>query len=163
MKTIEAPDGFDEIVKTFGNPDENGDHILDLAFIQSHLQVFNFNIPLRLAWGDHRLITRFQAHALIGDIVMEALDEFFAAVGEQKARDETWDYWGGCFNFRPNSNDKSKLSIHSWGAAVDINPHLNPNGQKECKQPVELMRAFISRGGRWVSGDWMHCQFCWGY
>lgn len=33
----------------------------------------------------------------------------------------------GGFNIRPNANDASKPSLHSFGIAMDLDPHFNPN------------------------------------
>lgn len=33
----------------------------------------------------------------------------------------------GGFNIRPNANDATKPSLHSFGIAIDLDPHLNPN------------------------------------
>ncbi|MER9924449.1 M15 family metallopeptidase [Mesorhizobium sp. M0048] len=33
----------------------------------------------------------------------------------------------GGFNIRPNANDASKPSLHSFGIAIDLDPHFNPN------------------------------------
>jgi hypothetical protein len=164
MKILEkVPNGLQSIIEVYGNPDADGDGILDVQWAKDNLKIFTFPFPMRKSWGAHELVTKFQAHRLVGDAIADALDEFFNAMGSVEIRAKTWDYWGGCFNFRANANARDRLSTHSWGIAVDLNPHLNPNGQKECKQPTELVRAFISRGFRWVPNDWMHTQAAWGY
>lgn len=57
---------------------------------------------------------------------------------------------------------KKPLSIHSWGAAIDINPAQNMPGVAG-NLPSELVRLFESAGwqwgGRWKSKDPMHFQY----
>ncbi len=69
--------------------------------------------------------------------------------------------WGvndsGTWAWRPNVNNKSELSLHSFGIAVDINPRNNPNYKPKtnpCKKdiPDVLINAFKNNGFRW-GGD----------
>ena len=49
----------------------------------------------------------------------------------------------GGFNIRPNANDASKPSLHSFGIAVDLDPHLNPNmamGSDERARWIDLVK-----------------------
>ena len=75
--------------------------------------------------------------------------------------------FGGCFAFRPQRTG-SKLSAHSWGIAIDLNPESNPQGSAG-NMDAELIDIFRSAGFEW-GGDWqgkardpMHFQFCTGY
>jgi len=162
MKSLSIlPNGYDEVVRVYGNPDANNDGIPDPIWKIGNLKLFKFPEPMRIAWGKHGFVTYFRAHRLVGDVIVDALDEIFDQVGILEMRAKTWDYWGGCYCFRLNSNAKTpKLSTHSWAIACDINPHLAPNGVKECGQPIPIIRAFKSRGFVWAAGDWMHAQAC---
>jgi hypothetical protein len=51
--------------------------------------------------------------------------------------DITWDTAGGTFNWRCNKNDPRALSPHAWAGAIDVNPSLNPNCPKECRDKDE--------------------------
>jgi hypothetical protein len=77
----------------------------------------------------------------------------------------------GCFAPRPKRVN-GDLSIHSWGAAVDINSDTNPltpvGGIMVCDIPTAWIAAFKDQGFTWggeFSGrkDPMHFQFCSGY
>jgi len=75
----------------------------------------------------------------------------------------------GCFAPR-RKRVNNDLSVHSWGAAVDINADTNPlsmDGIMRRDIPDKWICEFMKRG--WVWGglfskpDCMHMQFCRGY
>jgi hypothetical protein len=69
--------------------------------------------------------------------------------------------WDGCFNIRKQRGSLSKLSLHSWGIAIDINAAWNGLG----KQPT-LSQGFVkcftdngfTWGGNWKRLDGMHFE-----
>lgn len=51
-------------------------------------------------------------------------------------------------------NDARGLSVHSWGAAFDVNWSTNPAGQEgPCDIPPEFTEEFAARGWVW-GGNW---------
>jgi hypothetical protein len=90
----------------------------------------------------------------------------FASIQQQglQARVSTF---GGWFAFRPQLTC-SRLSAHSWGFAIDLNPRSNVQGSAGDMNAglVEIFRcAGFSWGGDWEgkTRDPMHFQFCTGY
>ena len=164
-----VPHGRAQINAVYGNPDANGDGILDLQWFAENICVFNMPFPMRLSWKPDVLTQRFQAHRLIGDAVIDALAEIGLAHDDPDYMDNRgYNYWGGSFNFRFAKGDPSLLSTHAWGIAVDINPELGPFGA-ESKQPDFIVEAFKKRGFHW-GGDWkmpftdgMHFQAATGW
>lgn len=70
--------------------------------------------------------------------------------------------FSGCYNPRHQMNNPKKpLSIHSWGAAIDLNAQTNLPG-KPGDLPDELVSLFENEGwnwgGRWKAKDAMHFQ-----
>jgi len=70
-----------------------------------------------------------------------------------------------CTGFVPRHkmHDPAKgLSLHSWGAAFDLNPSTNKYGQRDHDLPETLIKIFEERGfewgGRWSTPDPMHFQ-----
>ena len=69
--------------------------------------------------------------------------------------------WDGCFNIRKQRGSLSKLSLHSWGIAIDVNAAWNGLG----KQPT-LSQGFVkcftnngfTWGGNWKRLDCMHFE-----
>lgn len=71
--------------------------------------------------------------------------------------------WGGCFNYRP-IRGSSRISVHGFAAAIDLNPDANPMGHVSGKMPSFVVKAFKDQGATW-GGDFqsrkdeMHFQF----
>jgi len=165
-----VPHGRAQINAVYGNPDANGDGILDLQWFAENIRVFNMPFPMRLSWKPDVLTQRFQAHKLIGDAVIDALAEIGLAHDDPDYLDNHgYNRWGGCFNFRFAKGNPDALSAHSWGIAVDINPHLGPFGVAAHKQPAFIIEAF-KRRGFFPGADWplpytdaQHFQAATGY
>ena len=90
----------------------------------------------------------------------------FRIIHERNLRPYVRSY-GGCFNYRSKYND-SRLSTHSWGIAIDLNPETNLPGTRGDMHP-EIVEIFQSYGFEW-GGSWkrreknpMHFQWCTGY
>lgn len=168
VKLANVPNGHDEVVAYFGQNTKNA--ALDPEWQQKNIRVFTLKYPM-LFW-DGVVRSAFQAHRLVGDSLVDALAEFFEAVAPPSLQGEDpssyvgskgWNHFDGCYNYRVNKN-APVLSVHSWGAAVDLNAAANPNGQAENRQPKELIEAFVSRGWVWINPtDNMHVQACTGF
>ncbi len=166
MKTLTIiPDGIREIKEVYGNPDLNEDFVLDGWFVKERLTVFDLPYPMRLSWKPDIYVRRIQAHIDIGEVIIDALKEILDKVGYDYLVSNAYDVYGGCFNFRPKRGANA-LSTHSWGIAIDLNPHIAPFGEKG-KQPLFIIDAFAKRGfewgGTWDNPDPMHFQACRGY
>lgn len=78
--------------------------------------------------------------------------------------DKTADDWG--YNFRPNTNNKSQISVHGAGACFDYNATQHPNGRKDtwtAAQKAEILRILAEVFGtvRCLFGyDEMHFEVC---
>ncbi|MBD1362830.1 M15 family metallopeptidase [Mucilaginibacter sp. ZT4R22] len=77
------------------------------------------------------------------------------------------DITAGCFNFRPNTSDPTKLSLHSYGIAIDWDPLHNPRKKPMTKSlPDWWYDIWVKHG--WSDGrhfhtpDPMHVQFATG-
>ena len=164
MTKIACPHGLQAIIDAYGDPDRNNDFILDDEWYENKTKVFQLPFPMRLSWNKVS-VQRMRAHTFVGDAMVDALDEIGKRVGIEKLQELEWDMFDGCFCFRPKRG-QSELSVHSWGVALDINPHLGPMGEPS-RQPDVIVKAFKDRGFEW-GGDWkvpdgMHLQACTGY
>lgn len=161
----EVPHGLPAIIDAYGNPDSDGDFVLDASWVDRNLRVFDLPFPMRLSWSPLQVARRIQAHKAVGPVMVDALREIRNYKGWRYLQDNDLDFYGGCFNFRLVRGG-ARLSTHGWGIAIDVNPHLGPLGESS-RQPEFVVEAFTRRGfvwgGVWARPDGMHLQACSGY
>lgn len=95
--------------------------------------------------------------------VAESLSRILEAIANSHSAYVLGEY-GGCFNFRKMRGGNS-LSVHSWGAAIDLDPDSNGNNQAwptSSTMPLEVMEIFAREGwipaGAFWGRDAMHFQ-----
>lgn len=165
-----APHGYPAILRTYG---------CILGYVEDKpaweaeiLRLFPLPRPLPYAYGPAE-ITRIRAHRLVGECFVEAL----AKCLERGVPPERLSY-GGIYAWRAQRAG-AKLSTHSWGIALDLDPVGNPLGEPwdggERRHPtrgtfmlhptiVEVFETLgFTWGGRWTRPDVMHLQACSGY
>lgn len=150
-------------LEKYGNPDKDGDGILDPAWFAENIRIFTLPFPMVLSWQPQTTIIRFQAHKLAGENIQAALRAMIDKYDIDYLRQGKLDRWGGCFNFRLIRGG-SELSMHSWGTAVDINPDRGRLGNAEdaVSYPGFIIDAFTAQGfawgGIWTRPDAQHFQ-----
>lgn len=162
---MNPPTGLDGVLAFYGDPKayQSGNVVLvDPAWEQANMA--GFTLP-----GYPK---RVYMHKRFGPLVIEALSDAIARCPGYVIRSV------GCFSprFKKRIDADGKtsyrvgaLSIHSWGAAIDLNADSNPFGSALFDMPDEYVQAFESRGFRW-GGRWLgrsldaqHFQFAVGY
>lgn len=172
MKKLErVPDGLKEILEVYGNPDADGDFVLDSEFYESETRLFRLPFPLRLSWNLKQSAGRIRAHRLVGDAMVDALIEIGEHEGYLWLKENNLDIFGGVYNFRKMVGYPA-LSLHSWGVAIDYVPHIGRQGNKRDAEmyPEFIRDAFVKRGFDW-GGAWpepytvdaMHFQAATGF
>jgi hypothetical protein len=174
---------YKDASKKYGNPDKDGDGKLDTEWVKENLAVFTSPFPLQISWGDRVYTTRFQAHKLVGDKMVDALTKMLenAAIlmlgneydnadlerrlvaGKTYIKSHKHDQFDGVFNFRPQRNGRA-MSLHALGIAIDLNAHIGAYGSAAgaLSYPRYIVDAFEAAGFEW-GGDWafpdaMHFQ-----
>lgn len=159
-----APRGLDQILTSFGDIYEyiGADGKLDARWQNDFLQRVALPFPLRLSWDPSRTVTLMTCHRRMTGIFASA----FARIQERGLEASILSF-GGCFAFRPQRAG-NKLSAHSWGIAIDLNPESNAQGSAG-NMDDGVIEIFREAGFEW-GGDWqgkardpMHFQFCTGY
>jgi len=159
-----VPHGLNEIIATFGDIHEyvGTDGQLDPRWQADFLTRVNLPFPLRLAWDLSSTITLMTCHRRMTGVFASV----FATV-QQRGLQAAVASFGGCYAYRPQRTG-SKLSTHSWGIAIDLNPATNLQGS-DGDMNLKLIEIFRGAGFEW-GGDWkgktrdpMHFQFCTGY
>ena len=162
--TLATPNGLEEILATFGNIYQfiAEDGRLDPQWESKHLRRTPLPFPIPLSWDPSQSVTKLYCHKKL----VEIFPEVFAKV-EKKGLKSKIRTFGGCYNYRPKRTS-GKLSTHSWGIGIDLNPETNPQGKPGDMHP-DIVEIFQEFGFKW-GGDWsgkskdpMHFQFCTGY
>lgn len=161
---LQPPVGLAGIVREFGDVRNYvmADGTLDPRWEATALALVGLPFALALAWDPSRLISSFRCHRRLTDVFRAA----FAQIVEQGLTANVHSF-GGCFMYRPQRSSP-KLSTHSWGIAIDLNPDTNRMGTAG-DMPGDVVEVFRQAGFEW-GGDWagqrrdpMHFQFCSGY
>ncbi len=120
--------------------------------------------PMRLSWSPKTEIKKITCHTKVADSLETVLKGILQHYGsEEKIRLDRMDLFGGCINVRKIRHGNS-WSIHSWGAAIDIDPDHNQLkwGRDRASMPAKVIEIFENEG--WVSlgkarnYDFMHFQ-----
>jgi len=142
---------YEDLNKVYGLPGES-------------LVKLRLPYPMRLSWDKRKIARNIIVHKDVGPAMIEALEEVLKAVGYNYLRENDFDLFGGAYNHRKIRGGE-KLSVHSWGVAIDINPHLGPYDYSAYKagayidrQPDVIKQAFIKRGFVNLPWDTMHFQ-----
>ena len=122
-----------------------------------------------LAWDLDSKVTQITCHEKVHDSLKRIFENTLSHYGIDTIKELRLDRFGGCLNVR-KMRGGSSWSIHSWGAAIDIDPDRN-----QLKWGRD--RAFLARPeyepfwkivesegwtslGKARNYDWMHLQAC---
>ena len=161
---LNPPNGLDDIMTVFGDIYKyiQKDGTLAVSWELDHMARCRIPFSIRLSMDHSKEITIIYCNKKLADVFPAVLADIQAAKlqGEIKT-------FGGCFNFR-SKRSGGKLSTHSWGIAIDLNPETNSMGTAGDIRS-EIVEIFRLHGFKW-GGDWtgkakdpMHFQFCTGY
>jgi hypothetical protein len=118
---------------------------------------------------DRQPVKRMRCHKKVAQAFKNVFNELLSSYGERKINELEINDFGGCFNYRLMRGSRTKLSAHSWGTAIDLDP--NRNTLKETHKTARFARAdykamidiFEKHGfaslGRLKDYDWMHFQY----
>jgi len=162
--TLATPNGLEEILSAFGNIYKfiGEDGVLSPRWETEHLGRAQLPFPIPLSWNHAQSITKLYCHKKLTEIFQVVFEKIDRKGLRGKIRT-----FGGCYNYRPKRTS-GKLSTHSWGIGIDLNPETNPQG-KPGDMHTGVVEIFQEFGFKW-GGDWsgkskdpMHFQFCTGY
>lgn len=114
--------------------------------------------PFRMTYAG-RPVARITIHRLCADSLVRALAAIWEASGRNQAKVDQWgaSVFGGTFNYRLKRNSNT-LSMHAYGAAIDLDPQRKPMGQSARRFAPEVVKAFTDEGWVNLTNDPMHFQ-----
>ena len=129
--------------------------------------VLTLPYPMKLAWAPTQIIKKIQCHEKVKDSLRTILEATVELYGIEQIKKLKLDVYGGCLNVRKKRGGSS-WSIHSWGAAFDVDPDRNQLrwDHTRASLPRDEYADFweiVEREG-WTSlgrakdYDWMHFQ-----
>jgi hypothetical protein len=146
-----------ELVKYFGNPTPSG---------SAYLTKIELPYPM---YYDKQEVRYMRCHKLVSDAFAKVFKDILSYYGKSKIHELEIDDYGGCFNYRMMRGSTKKLSTHSWGIAIDLDPNRNTLHQThktaqfakpEYKKMIDIFydHGFLNLG-REKDMDWMHFQY----
>jgi hypothetical protein len=127
------------------------------------LTAFIAPYPLTLSWDLSKVATRVRCHKKVAvslkKILQAILDHYGSVAAVKAAR---MHLYGGCYEFR-NIGGSHTLSVHSYGAAIDLDPENNPRGKayqpNAGMMPQAVIDIFEAEGWKW-GGDFSTIPDC---
>jgi hypothetical protein len=162
-----VPNGWDEVVATFGDPgpylSPDGSMTDDSKSAWERKTLARGTLPYPVSLGPNAgEKTDFYAHRLLVDVFVGVFREI-DRLGLRPAIHS----WDGVYNFRPIRGTTRHLSLHAFGAAIDLNASTNPLGGSGDMDPriIDVFRHFGFFWGGDFHGrsDPMHFQYATGY
>jgi hypothetical protein len=165
---LENPEAMDAV---YGRCD-HGHGREDPAWYAANIVKLIPPYPMVFSWKDasgrRPAVKALNVHRLIHDPLMETLLGIQKLLGSlADIQHYCMDRTGGAQMFRPMRGSATQLSIHSWGAAIDMDPEHNPfphvwvDGKGMVRKDV--VAIFEKNGAHWRGhngdNDPMHFQW----
>ena len=122
---------------------------------------------LKLAWAPSTTLRKITCNERVAKSLYAILENTLKTYGEKEIVKLRLDLFGGCLNVR-KMRGGSAWSIHSWGAAIDLDPDRNQlkwgKDRASFAKPVydDFWKIVEAEGwvslGRERNYDWMHFQ-----
>ena len=153
------------LIKFFGDPRGSNGQVSKKWFAENIVK-WTPPYPIYYSDGKHTPLKTLLLHKKVVDAYTAAFTEVKEHFGLQHIKELHLDISGGSFCYRLMRGG-SRLSVHSWGIAIDMDPARNPWPAKW--QEGMLNREFadiLMKHGLWWRGlpgdnDPMHFQCAW--
>lgn len=136
----------------YGNPDANGDGAPDPAWAAKYLTTIVPPYRMVLAWDKKAVVSKITVNRGCAQAMLAALTGIRNLYGSQASLEKAnMHLFGGVYNFRPKRQGKT-LSMHAYGAAIDLDPDHNGQGSA-VSMPASVVAIFKQTRADW-GGDW---------
>ena len=145
--------------KFFGDPaGKNGQ--VDAKWYKDNIVKWTPPYPMFYSDGKRTPLKTLLLHKKVVPVFTAAFTEVKEHFTPAEIKENHLDICGGTFNYRPMRGG-SRLSVHAWGIAIDINAAWNGFNKKPTMS-LELVKCFTDAGfdwgGTWKKPDGMHFQ-----
>jgi len=151
----------------YGNPDINLDGVADVHWFNENIVRIVPAYPMIWSWSLQPVKT-ISLHRKCARSLNRILANISKVMTIEDIMKYQLDRCGGGYTFR-TMRGSNKLSIHSWGAAIDLSPQYNRLGRKhhtnddaELMMPLKVVDIFEDEGwkwgGHWLRPDAMHFE-----
>jgi hypothetical protein len=156
-----------QLARTFyGDPDPEHDGVPSRAWEDAALTTIVPPYRMVLAWDTSRVVRKIRVHRKCAWSLTKILTGIANHFGsEQDLEANRMHLYGGCYNFR-TMRGSNKLSMHSYGCAIDLDPEANYLGREYQEglgmMPMAVVKLFEDEGwtwgGKWRRADAQHFQ-----
>jgi len=157
----------DDLRAFYGTIEMRADGFPTAAWEATNLTTIVAPYPLTASWNPAVTLSRLRCHRKIAESLRGILRAILEHYGSTEAvRAVRMHLTGGVYNFRPISGS-ARLSMHSYGAAIDLDPERNPLGKAWDPNagmiPMAVVDIFEAEGWKWGGRfrnrkDCMHFQ-----
>jgi len=145
-----------ELAHGFGAHQIGSDGMPTARWEDSFLTTFNAPYPMRLSWEPGITVRKIRCHRVVAKSLSRCLEDILTHYGSIEAvREARMDLYGGCYMYR-RARGGNSLSVHAWGAAIDLDPEENGLGKPWVKDkgmmPEAVIKIFKDQGWYW-GGD----------
>jgi len=147
-----------QLYAKYGTPNKTGD---------GYIVTINLPYPMFLNWDTSTYVRKMRCHKLVASNFLAVFNDLLQHYGFEEIERLQINDFGGCFNYRLMRGG-TKLSTHSWGVAIDLDPDRNllrenhttaRFARPEYKPMIDIFyrHGFESLGVE-KDYDWMHFQ-----
>lgn len=105
-----------------------------------------------------KVVRKFRCHKKVADSLLRVLTNINSKYSKNRQIMEEAEDFGGVYNFR-NKRGSTSLSVHAWGAAIDLDADDNTfrdSWPMKADMPLEVIEEFAKEG-------WLSAGAFWGY
>lgn len=140
----------------YGDPDRNDDMSPDASWEAANIVRIATPYPL---FYEEKRVSGIRVHRKCADSLTRILTRISKEMTPEEIKRYRLDEYGGCYNFRM-MRAANRLSMHSWGCAIDLSPTYNyfqrryrPDVKNNPMMPRKVIQIFADEG--WRSGAMM--------
>lgn len=150
----------------YGDPDPDHNGTPDRVWEMEALERFSPPYRMVLAWDTTKRLNSITVHKKCASSLFRILSRIAEHFGSEQAIEANGMHlFGGAYNFR-TMRGATKLSMHAYGCAIDLDPEANPLGRRYKEAAGMMPRAVVdifksegwTWGGEWKRADCQHFQ-----